>query len=466
MSNEGNDNVAPRSIPSTVSTHQRYFATGVTKEIDWRLKQLKALQRLIRENEVVISEALSFDLGKGKHEAYLTEIGFVLSDIKLALKKLSQWHKPIRVGSPLVAFPAKSYMLPEPLGCALIIGAWNYPIQLTLSPLVAGIAAGNCAVIKPSELATNTSRLLAKLIPNYLDAEAFSVVEGGKGETQALLACQFDKIFYTGGEAVGKIVMTAAAKFLTPVTLELGGKSPCIVDASANIEIAASRIVWGKFMNAGQTCVAPDYLLVQRSIKQPLLDAIIRQIERQYGKNPLQNKDYGRVINERHFERLRSYLAGQNIVWGGNSAKAEKFIEPTIVLNPDSESKLMQDEIFGPILPILCMDSGDDMLEYASNRPKPLAAYLFTQDEDVEKKFVQRISAGNMCINDTNLFMVNHNLAFGGVGASGMGQYHGKHGFDCFSHYKSVMSRSNKFEVSLRYAPFSRVKSYLLKKLL
>ncbi|MFT5278127.1 MAG: aldehyde dehydrogenase (NAD+) [Glaciecola sp.] len=443
---------------------KRTFSTGKTKAYQWRIEQLKALKQMLEENSKEITISLHSDLGKSDTEAWLSEIGYSIGAIKDILKSLKSWMKPRKVSTPMIAQPGKSYTLSEPLGVALIIGAWNYPFQLVVTPLIAAIAAGNCAVIKPSELAEATSALLAKLLPKYLDNTAFKVVEGGKDETTELLSQAFDKYFYTGGEHVGRIVMMAAAKHLAPVTLELGGKSPCIVDGATNLEVAVRRIVWGKWMNAGQTCVAPDYILIEEEYLADFSQRLIAEIKKQYGTKVAENKDYGKIINQRHCSRLINYLDGLNIIHGGKHNVEQRFIEPTVVVQPAANSALMQEEIFGPILPILTFKTKQQMLDSVTSRPKPLAAYVFTSNGKFEAEVIEQVCAGSICINDTNIFFANHNLPFGGVGASGMGQYHGKSGFDSFSHKKSVMKRSFKFDAAIRYAPFSKFKFMLLKK--
>jgi aldehyde dehydrogenase (NAD+) len=440
----------------------QYFSTRASASLKWRKTQLTALSEMIRKNEALIKDALFKDLGKCKQEAYLTEVAFLQGDIKYMLKHLKKWMKPRTKSTPLVAMPAKSLVYPEPLGTVLIIGAWNYPLQLTLSPLIAAISAGNCAILKPSELAPATSALIAKLIPEYLDGKAFKVVEGGKDETSALLKQPFNKIFYTGGEQVGKIVMRAASEHLTPVTLELGGKSPCIVDKDSDLDIAANRIVWGKWMNAGQTCIAPDYILIEKDIQDEFVAALKKAIEAQYSKDPKTSKAYGRIVNQRHCQRLASYLDGQTVIYGGQIDIQERYVSPTLILNPEPDSVIMQEEIFGPLLPIVSMPSRQAMINFINKRPHPLAAYLYSSDKGFQDEFVEKVSAGSMCINDSSMFMLNHELPFGGVGTSGMGRYHGKFGFDCFSHEKTVMKRSFKFENDLRYAPYTSFKSFIL----
>lgn len=452
----------PFDYGSLLSNLNKYFSSRATRSLSWRKSQLLALSKLLSENQKLITQALYQDLGKCKQEAYVTEIAFLQSDIKYALKHIHKWVKAVKKASPLVAQPAKSYVYPEPLGSVLIIGAWNYPVQLTLSPLIAAIAAGNCAVVKPSELAENTSAILAKLLPEYLDKKAIVVVEGGKDETSALLAQPFNKFFYTGGEQVGKIVMRAASEHLTPVTLELGGKSPCVIDSKIDFDIAANRIAWGKWMNAGQTCIAPDYVLIEQASLDDFIGALKKAIKTQYSEDPEQQVEYGRIINQRHCQRLASYLDGQNVIYGGQIDLQTCYVSPTLVLNPDPNSTIMQEEIFGPLLPILVMPSKLSIIDFINKRAHPLAAYLFTNDKNYEAEFVENVSAGNMCINDCSMFMLNHSLPFGGVGTSGMGRYHGKFGFDTFSHEKTVMRRSFAFENNFRYAPFTTFKTFML----
>lgn len=442
------------------------FATGKTRSLDWRRQQLIALETLIKDNEAVIKKALETDLGKCDMEAWASEIGFLLNDIAHTRKHLGKWSSPRKVSTPLVAWPGKSYQLPEPLGTVLIIGAWNYPLQLTLAPYIAALAAGNCAVLKPSELAPVTSEVMASLIPKYLDSSTVAVVEGGKEESTALLACKWDHIFYTGGEQVGKIVMRAASEHLTPVTLELGGKSPCLVDKRADLKVTARRIVWGKWMNAGQTCIAPDYVLVEKAHLNDLVAALKKELKKQYGENPLSSPDYGKIINARHLRRLQSYLEGITVYCGGEVDDMQLGMSPALVIDPPTNSALMQEEVFGPILPIITVASLDDAIEYVRARPKPLALYLFTSDDDVQQRVLEQCSSGSACVNDTMLFMTNPELPFGGVGNSGMGSYHGQAGFDTFSHLKSVMRRGFSFDVAFRYPPYTSFKQCILKKLL
>ncbi|MDY6925792.1 MAG: aldehyde dehydrogenase family protein [Pseudomonadota bacterium] len=458
--------IATGAIVSVFERLQQSYVLGKTKTYAWRKAQLEALQRMLSENEAAFVEALNTDLGKSEAEAFTTEIGFLLSDIQHTKKHLRQWMKARKVSTPLVAQPARSSLQPEPLGTVLIIGAWNYPVQLTLAPYVTALAAGNCALLKPSELAPASSALMASLIPKYLDGDAVAVVEGDKDVASELLSLPFDHIFYTGGEAVGKIVMAAAAQNLTPVTLELGGKSPCVVDANTDITTTARRIVWGKWTNAGQTCIAPDYVLVERNCADALIDKLGKEITRQFGNQPLQSKDYGRIVNERHLTRLKQYTEGHEIVIGGQLDEAQRKLAPTVILNPDIDTPVMQEEIFGPVLPVIEVSSVSEAIDFIKRRHKPLAAYLFSESQSIQQQFVDEVSAGSVCINDTMMFMANPQLPFGGVGNSGMGRYHGKFGFDTFSHLKSVMQRSFWFDVAIRYAPSSARKRFLLKKLL
>jgi aldehyde dehydrogenase (NAD+) len=457
------------SLAALIDTKARlddYFATSATLPLSWRKHQLNAFLKLLRSEEKAITTALYQDLHKSEEEAFITEVGYLTKDVKYLLSHIDGWAKPRSVGTPLLAMPGKSMIKAEPLGTCLVIGAWNYPFQLALSPMLAAISAGNCVIIKPSELAPATSALIAKLLPKYLDMNAIAVVEGGKEPTSELLSLAFDKVFYTGGEKVGKIVMRAAAEHLTPVTLELGGKSPCIVDKNIDLSAACSRIVWGKLMNAGQTCIAPDYLMVHHSHLDDVVNMLKKVIVKQYSKDIEKNKYFGRIISQAHAERLVGYLKDQNIVFGGEHDVSKKFIAPTIVLNPSPDSPLMQEEIFGPIIPIVSFNGRSDMLAFIRQRAKPLAAYVFTKDKEFEQRFVDQISAGNMCINDTCVFMVNPELPFGGVGISGMGRYHGKYGFDTFSHQKSILKRSFSLENSLRYMPFNAFKFSLIRRFL
>lgn len=438
------------------------FNSGLTRPLSWRKKQLNQLAQFLIAHEKNLLNALYSDLGKCSSESQLTEIQFLKTDIKHTLKALPKWTKPTKVGNPMLAWPAKSTLVPEPLGVVLVLGAWNYPLQLTLAPVIAAIAAGNCAVIKPSEHAPATAEIFEKHLVNYLDSAAFKIVTGDVNVAQQLTEQPFDHIFYTGGSNAAKAIMAAAAQNLTPVTLELGGKSPAVVLSDADITVAARRIVWGKYLNAGQTCIAPDYLLVEESIKERFINALRNQISQLYGEEPQQSSDYGRIIHEQHWRRLAQMLDNENVVIGGDLDKHDRYIAPTVIDNVTTDSPLMQEEIFGPLLPVVSVKSVTEAIDIISSKPKPLALYVFSKDQRLQKHFTQRVSAGNVCYNDTLMFMLNDKLPFGGVGQSGMGRYHGKWGFDTFSHLKPVMIRSFRFDVALRYPPYSKLKDKVL----
>ena len=454
------------SINAIVQQRRSYFETGVTKSLTWRESQLRSLKRLLVEQEEALQGALQQDLSKGVYESYISEIGFVISEAEFALKNLKKWSKTRKVSTPLLAQLGQSYIVPEPLGTILIIGAWNYPVQLVLGPLVAALAAGNCAILKPSEIAVNCSKVIAELLPQYLDQDAVTVIQGGVEETTEILKQRYDHILYTGGEGVAKIVMRAAAQYLTPITLELGGKNPCIVDSNSDALVTAARIVWSKWMNVGQTCVAPDYVVVEQRYVNELIDALKKQLNVFYGNNTASNPDYGRIINQRHTQRLIDCLQGETIVAGGKHDVTERFIEPTIVLNPEENSLLMQSEIFGPILPIITVEQIVDALPIIKDRPKPLALHLYTKDKQLEHQVLAELSAGNVSINDGMMYMANPNLPFGGVGNSGTGRYHGQFGFDAFSHLKAVMKRATFIDIPLRYPPFTKSKLKIIRKLM
>jgi aldehyde dehydrogenase (NAD+) len=448
-----------------VNQQRQFFNTGKTKDIAFRIEQLKRLRQAILDNESAISEALKSDLGKPDFEIFVTEIGACLEEIKYILKHIKSWTKPKKVATSFIQFPASAKIYAEPLGVVLIIGAWNYPFQLNILPLLGAIAAGNCAVLKPSEIATHTSHLLAEMLPKYFDPSYIAVVEGGKETTQQLLEEKFDHIFFTGGTQVGKIVMSAAAKHLTPVTLELGGKSPCIVDADTHLDYTARRIVWGKFINAGQTCLAPDYLLVDKKVKNDLLEQIKQCIQKFYGTNPSTNPDYCRIISQNHFNRLSQLLNEGEIIIGGDTNPTGRYIAPTVIDNVGWDAPVMQEEIFGPILPVLEYTDLSEAIAQVNARPKPLAVYVFSNNKQYQERVLQETSSGGACINDTILHCGCPELPFGGVGDSGMGSYHGKASFETFSHHKSVLNRSFLVDLKLRYAPYQG-KLKLLKRLL
>jgi len=463
--------VSPSSEPledrsSTVAgALNAHFETGATKSRSWRLSQLDALEHFLREREQDILDALHADLRKPAMEAFSSEIGFPMSELRLARKKLAAWMKPERVRTPLLAMPGRSYIYREPLGVTLIIGAWNYPFQLIALPLIGAIAAGNCAALKPSELAPHVSALLAKWIPKYFDTKAIRVVEGGPQETTALLRQNWDHIFYTGNGRVGRVVMEAAAKHLTPVTLELGGKSPCIVDTSADLDTTAKRIVYGKFFNAGQTCVAPDYVLVHDRVHDALVNRMVSTIREFYGDDPKQSADFGRIINERHYARLTRFLDGADIVTGGVTDPLERYIAPTILKHVNEGDALMQEEIFGPILPVISFSSVESAIGFVNRQAKPLALYLFSREQEVQDRVLAGTSAGGTAINHVWLHVGVPQLPFGGVGESGMGAYHGRHSFEAFSHRRSVLKKPTLADPPIIFPPYTARKLRWFKKL-
>ncbi|HCV3835820.1 TPA: aldehyde dehydrogenase [Staphylococcus aureus] len=440
-----------------------FFNTQQTKDISFRKEQLKKLSKAIKSYESDILEALYTDLGKNKVEAYATEIGITLKSIKNARKELKNWTKTKNVDTPLYLFPTKSYIKKEPYGTVLIIAPFNYPFQLVFEPLIGAIAAGNTAIIKPSELTPNVARVIKRLINETFDANYIEVIEGGIEETQTLIHLPFDYVFFTGSENVGKIVYQAASENLVPVTLEMGGKSPVIVDETANIKVASERICFGKFTNAGQTCVAPDYILVHESVKDDLITALSKTLREFYGQNIQQSPDYGRIVNLKHYHRLTSLLnsAQMNIVFGGHSDEDERYIEPTLLDHVTNNSAIMQEEIFGPILPILTYQSLDEAIAFIHQRPKPLSLYLFSEDENATQRVINELSFGGGAINDTLMHLANPKLPFGGVGASGMGRYHGKYSFDTFTHEKSYIFKSTRLESGVHLPPYKGKFKYI-----
>ncbi|MCX8092367.1 MAG: aldehyde dehydrogenase family protein [Verrucomicrobiae bacterium] len=429
------------------------FQTGATRSLEFRRAQLRRLQAALERHEASLLEAIHADLRRAAHDAYLSEIGFVLREIHYALRNLPAWMKPQRRSVPLLARPGRAWVQPEPLGVALILGPWNYPVQLLLLPLVSALAAGNCAVLKPSEFAPHTAEAIARLIRDTFSEDYVAVCPGGRDVAEALLREQFDKIFFTGGTAAGRAVMAAAAKHLTPVTLELGGKCPCLVCADAPLEVTARRIAWGKFMNAGQTCVAPDFVLAEQPIRHRLLEALQRAVREFYGDDPRQSPHYGRIVNRRHFERLTGLLNAGRIVCGGQQDVDTLYLAPTILADVPPDAPVMQEEIFGPILPVLTFEQLDEALAKLADRPTPLALYLFTNDRAVQQRVLARTRSGGVCLNDTVMHLLSKDLPFGGLGESGMGAYHGRAGFEAFSHYRSVLRRGFWPDFRLRYPP-------------
>ena len=450
-------------IRDKFNNSKAFFNTHKTKNLKFRKQQLKLLSKNIKNHENKLLDALYKDLGKSKVEAYATEIGMLLKSIKLMRKELKNWSKTKQTDTPLYLFPTKSYIKKEPYGTVLIIGPFNYPVQLVFEPLIGAIAAGNTAIVKPSELTPHVAIVIRDIIEDTFDETYVSVVEGGIEETQTLLSLPFDYIFFTGSEKVGKIVYEAAARKLIPVTLELGGKSPVIVDDTANIKVASERISFGKFTNAGQTCVAPDYILVQRKVKNDLIKALKKTITEFYGENIEKSPDFGRIVNQKHFNRLNDLLQihKDNVVFGGNSSKEDLYIEPTLLDNITNDNKIMKEEIFGPILPIITYDNFDEVLEIIQSKSKPLSLYLFSEDENMTHRVLEELSFGGGAINDTLMHLANPNLPFGGVGSSGIGQYHGKYSFDTFSHMKSYTFKSTRLESSLFFPPYKGKFKYI-----
>jgi acyl-CoA reductase-like NAD-dependent aldehyde dehydrogenase len=442
------------SIKQLLYDHRSYFATGITKDVSFRREQLAVLRKAITDNEDAIFQALKEDLNKPAFEAYVGESAIVLREIDYALRNLRRWSKPRRVTTPLALFPARCSVHPEPFGVALIIGPWNFPVQLMLDPLAGAMAAGNCAVLKPSITAPHTSHIITKLIRGNFDPAYVSIIEGGAETAQALVAERFDHVFFTGGIASGRLVMAAAAKHLTPVTLELGGKNPCIVDADAPLDVTARRIVFGKFFNAGQSCVAVDYLLVDRRIKQALLSRILKYTVEFYGEDASRSPDYARIVNEPHFDRLLGLLRDGDILIGGGSDRAGRYIAPTVIDGITGGEPIMEDEIFGPLLPVIAYDDLPEALDFVNGRPRPLALYIFSRNEVHQQKVLAGTSSGGGCINDTVVHETVTGLPFGGVGDSGMGKYHGKASFDTFTHERGIVRNGFLVDVFLRYPPY------------
>ena len=455
------------SIAPTVAAARTAFDQGTTRGYAWRVATLERFRGLLEERESRLLDALAADFGKPRAEAWLTEIGFTIGDINHTLAHLPLWMKPDKVGTPVAFKPGSSYIVPEPVGVTCVIAPWNYPIQLLLVPMIAAIAAGNAVIAKPSELAPNTAAELVDLIDSVSDA-AVGVVQGGVAETTELLAQRFDHILYTGNSRVARIVMRAAAEHLTPVTLELGGKSPAIVSKNANIEVAAKRIAWGKFVNAGQTCIAPDYVLVERGVHDQLVAAIGASIESFYGTDVQASSDFTRIVNEPHFHRLEKLLHSGTVAIGGQSDADTRYIAPTVLTGITRDDPVMGEEIFGPVLPVIAVDSLDEAIAFvnegSAQGDKPLALYSFSENDAENDKVLEHCTSGGACVNGTLLHISNPNLPFGGVGESGMGAYHGKFGFDTFSHHRSVHTRSTKIDPALMYPPYTEKKEKLLRK--
>lgn len=453
-------------IKETVKKQRAYFNSGKTKDVLLRKDSLKKLREAILKYEAEINQSLKKDLNKSVFESYATEIGMVLHELHLSIKNIKKWAKPKKVSGTLTQFPSKSYIYPEPYGVVLIIAPWNYPFQLTLMPLIGAITAGNCVIMKTSSAAPHTHNIVKKIIEDVFSDEYIAVFEGGSANNQAIMEERYDFIFFTGGTDTAKIVMEKAAKNLTPLILELGGKSPCIVHQDAKIKQAAKRIAWGKFLNAGQTCISPDYLLVQKGVKSALLEAMQHEIELFYGQNPKESQDYCRIINLAQYTRLIKLLDTGTIFSGGQYDDNSLYISPTILDNIKMDDTIMREEIFGPILPVIEYETIEEALLLIRHLEKPLSLYLFTTNKKIEAKILKDISFGGGCINDTVVHIINPALPFGGVGFSGLGKYHGKTSFDSFSHKKSLLKKSNWIDLPFRYPPYKKFYLKLLKKIL
>ena len=446
-----------QEINAIVAAQRKYFQTGATLPVSFRIDALRRLYDAVSGSEKEIHDALRKDLGKSGFESYMCETGLVLEEISYMLKHVRRFAGEKRVRTPLAQFHSRSYKKPSPYGVTLIMSPWNYPFMLTLSPLVDALAAGNTAVVKPSAYSPNTSEVIRKILTKCFEPQYVSVVTGRRAENTCLLHEHFDYIFFTGSQSVGKEVMRNASDHLTPVTLELGGKSPCIVDQTANIRLAARRIVFGKYLNCGQTCVAPDYIYCHRSVRDRLIKEIQKQIRRQFGKKPLDNKNYGKIINEKHFDRILGLIDKEKVIFGGNSDRDALRIEPTVMDNVTFSDAVMQEEIFGPLMPILTFDSLDEVIRNVNAMPHPLALYLFTSSKAAAKKVTARCGFGGGCINDTIIHLATTEMGFGGFGESGMGSYHGKTGFDTFTHYKSIVDKKTWPDLPMRYQPYRKI---------
>ena len=450
-------------IQALISSQRQYFHTGASLPLPVRRSALQALEQAIQACQRDISAALAADLNKSPAESYMCEIGMTLSELHFVQRHFTRWARDRRVPTPLSQFHAKSFTVCDPYGVVLIMSPWNYPFLLTMEPLIGAIAAGNCCVVKPSAYSPATSAVIAKILSQCFPPEYVSVVEGGRLENQALLEQKFDYIFFTGSVAVGKEVMAKASVHLTPVTLELGGKSPCVVDRSAKLDLAAKRLVFGKLLNCGQTCVAPDYVLIDKERKDAFLTAVKKWMSAMYGSDPLDNQGYVRMINRKHFDRVMGLIEPEKVVYGGKGNPDTLKIQPTILDKVSPEDPVMQEEIFGPVLPILTYNSLDEAVEFINSRPHPLALYLFSEDKAVQERFLRRVPFGGGCINDTIIHLASSRLAFGGVGDSGMGSYHGKKSFETFSRRKSIVKKSTWLDLPLRYAPYSQKQEKLLR---
>ena len=450
-------------IEELVQRQRAFYSTGKTLPVEFRMEALRKLKTEIRAMEPEIDRALEQDLGKSGMESYMCEVGMTLSELSYLLAHTPAYFRPHRAATPLAQFHASSFTLAEPYGVVLVMSPWNYPFMLTLEPLLGAIACGNCCVVKPSAYAPNTSAVIKKLVERCFPPEYVAVVEGGRQENQALLNQRFDYIFFTGGQKVGTEVLRHAAEYLTPVTLELGGKSPCVVDHTAKLDLAAKRIAFGKLLNCGQTCVAPDYFLVEGSVEAEFIEKLKTALEQMVGKEPLKNKDYVHMVSRKHYDRVMGLIDREKVVYGGRGDPESLGIEPTILRNVTQEDPVMQEEIFGPLLPILPVADVEEAMEIIKSREKSLACYLFTEDRRVQDRFLRQVPFGGGCINDTVIHLATSRMGFGGVGASGMGSYHGKKSLETFSHSKSIVRKSTWMDLPIRYAPYTRAKEALLK---
>lgn len=442
------------NIKNLIDLQREYFNAGKTLDVNNRINNLKKLKNAIVNNEELILKALKEDLGKSYAEGYMAEVGMVLDELTFAIKRLKSWTKPKRVRTSMANIPSKNLLYREPYGVTLIVSPWNYPFQLTMAPLIGAIAGGNTAIIKPSRKSMNTTKVMVKIIEDTFEPDFIKVIDVGAGSNEAILKEKFDYIFFTGSVRVGKLVMEAASKHLTEVTLELGGKSPCIIDKNANMDITAKRLTWGKFLNVGQTCVAPDYVLVHESRKEELITGLRKYIKSFYGEDIKNGPDYGRIIDEGAFDRLISYIDKDKVRIGGDFDREQRYIAPTVMDNIDFNHRVMAEEIFGPILPIITYTDLDHVINIINSRPKPLALYFFSNDRGNIDRVISKTSSGGVCINDTIMHVASSNLTFGGVGESGMGQYHGRASFDTFTHEKSIVDKGFALDVPLRYPPF------------
>lgn len=443
-----------REIEILLDKQKKFFKTGKTLDVKFRIENLKKLREAIKKYENEIAKAIKKDLGKSPYESYMCETGLALSEISYMIKHTKKFAKEKRVRTPLAQFASRSYKKPSPYGNTLIMSPWNYPFLLTIDPLADAIAAGNTAIVKPSAYSPKTSAIIKKIVEECFKDEYVSVVTGGREENTCLLNQKFDFVFFTGSSNVGKEVLRHTAEYLTPAVLELGGKSPCIVDETAKIKLAAKRIVFGKYLNCGQTCVAPDYILCHKSIKDEFIKEVIKEIKKQYGENPINNENYGRIVNQKHFERINNLIDKSKVVYGGKSDAKKLKIEPTVMDNVTVEDGVMGEEIFGPVMPVLTYEKLEDVYEFLYDKPKPLALYVFSTNKKNIKEITSKCSYGGGCVNDTVIHLATTEMGFGGVGESGMGTYHGKVGFEAFSHKKSIVDKKNWIDLPMRYQPY------------